>query len=291
MKTGTPELQTLLTGLAFGESPRWHSGRLWFSNWGAQEIISVDASGKSKVELRVPFSSFPFSIDWLPDGRLLIVSASEQPLLRQEPDGSLVPHADLSNLHINTWNEIVVDGRGNIYLNGSSYNPRASEAFTPGIIALITPDGQASQVAGDFAFPNGMAIAPDNSTLIIAESYRHRLTGFEIGPDGSLANRYIWADLGDGTPDGICMDAEGVVWYADVPNHCCVRVSRGGEALQKIELDRGCFACMLGGEDDKTLFMLAAEWGGMENMSEARRTGQLLSSHAPAPGSGWPDRK
>src|SRR6266700_2996365 len=128
-----PELQTLMTGLAFGESPRWHDGRLWFSNWGAQEIIAVDPKGKSEIVVRLPFPSFPFSIDWLPDGRLLILSSSDQPLLRQESDGSLVPHADLSR----GFNEIVVDGRGNAYINGAGFNPLADEKFAPGIITLV----------------------------------------------------------------------------------------------------------------------------------------------------------
>lgn len=155
-----PEVQTLLTGLAFGESPRWHDGRLWFSNWVAQEIVAVDVEGKSEVIVPVPFPSFPFSIDWLPDGRLLIVSASDRPLLRREPDGRLVTHVDgLAR----GWNEIVVDGRGNAYINGGGFDLLAGEAFAPGIVALVTPDGSARQVADGIAFPNGMAVTPDRS--------------------------------------------------------------------------------------------------------------------------------
>ena len=130
MSAGTPmpESQTLMTGLAFGESPRWHDDRLWFSDWVAHEIIAVDLEGKSEVVVRVPFPSFPFSIDWLPDGRLLIVSTSDRPLLRREPDGSLVAHA--ANLD-RGWNEIVVDGRGNAYINGAGFDPLAGEEFAP----------------------------------------------------------------------------------------------------------------------------------------------------------------
>ena len=149
-------VQVLMIGLAFGESPRWHDSRLWFSNWGAQEIIAVDPKGKSEVVVRLPFPSFPFSIDWLPDGRLLIISSSDQPLMRQEPNGSLVPHAELSR----GFNEIVVDSRGNAYMNGAGFNPLAGEKFAPGIITLVTPDGSAKQVAEGIAFPNGMAITP-----------------------------------------------------------------------------------------------------------------------------------
>ena len=279
-----PEVHTLLTGLAFGESPRWHDGRLWFSNWVAQEIVAVDLEGKSEVIARVPFPSFPFSIDWLPDGRLLLVSASDRPLLRREPDGELVTHAILSR----GWNEIVVDGRGNAYINGVGFDLLAGEAFAPGIIVLVTPDGSARRVADGIAFPNGMAVTPDNQTLIVAESYARRLTAFDIEEDGSLSNRRVWADLGDGVPDGICLDAEGAVWYGDVPNKRCVRVREGGEVLQTIDLDRGCFACMLGGVDNRTLFMMAAQWGGPAAMAEAPRTGQVLTAQAPAPHAGWP---
>ncbi len=280
-----PEVQTLLTGLAFGESPRWHEDRLWFSNWGAQEVVAVDLEGKSEVIVRVP--SFPFSIDWLPDGRLLLTSGRSGLLLRREPDGELLTHADLTSLS-GGWNEIVVDGRGNAYLNGGGFDLLAGEAFAPGIVALVTSDGSARQVADGIAFPNGMAVTPDNKTLIVAESYAKRLTAFDIEASGSLSNRRGWADLGDGVPDGICIDAEGAVWYGDVPNKRCVRVREGGEVLQTIDLDRGCFACMLGGVDNRTLFMMAAEWGGPAAMAEAPRTGQVLTAQAPAPHAGWP---
>ena len=276
-----PEPRTLLTGLAFGESPRWHEDRLWFANWGAQEVVAVDLDGDSEVVTRVP-TTLPFSIDWLPDGRLLVVSGREALLLRQEPDGSLVTHADLSGVN-EVFNEIVVDGRGNTYVNGAS-----SDLSAPGIVALVTPDGSARQVADGIAFGNGMAVTPDNSTLIVAESHGNRLTAFDIAAGGGLSNRRVWADLPGGFPDGICLDADGAAWYADVPNQHCVRVGEGGEVLQTVELDRGCFACMLGGADDRTLFMMAAEWHGMENMDPEARTGQVLTVEAPAPGAGWP---
>ena len=275
---GRPEVGTLLTGLAMGESPRWHENRLWFSDWGAQEIVAVDLDGNREVVVRTPFG-LPFCIDWLPDGRLLIVSGRECLLLRRELDGSLVSHADLRGLSDKAWNEIVVDGRGNVYINGG-----------PGIIALVAPDGSARQVADRIAFPNGMAVTPDNATLIIAESHGKRLTAFDITPDGSLSNRRVWADLGSGVPDGICIDADKAVWYGDVPNKRCVRVREGGAVLQTINLDRGCFACMLGGMGKRTLFLIAAEWRGMENIPEVARarTGQVLTAEAPAPGVGWP---
>jgi sugar lactone lactonase YvrE len=280
-----PELQTLMTGIAFGESPRWHDDRLWFSDWGTQEIIAVDLEGKSEVIVSMP--SFPFCIDFLPDGRLLIVSAHDRLLVRREPDGSLVTHADLSSLSEHPWNDIVVDGRGNAYVGNIGFEFPGGE-FAPGSLALVTPDGSARQVAGGVAFPNGIVVNPDNSTLIVAASYANRLTAFDIAVDGGLSDRRVWAELGDGVPDGICLDAEGAVWYGDVPNRRCVRVREGGEVLQAIDLDRGCFACMLGGPARRTLFMVAREWGGVESTDEGARTGQLLTAPAPAQGTGWP---
>src|ERR1700730_9584709 len=279
------ELHTLLTGLVFGESPRWHDDRLWFSDWGAQEVIAVDLDGRSEVITHI--QSFPFCIDFLPDGRLLVVSARDRLLLRREPDGSFVTHVDLSSLSTSPWNEIVVDGRGNAYLNNIGFDFPGGE-FAPGIIALVTQDGSARQVADGVAFPNGMVVTPDNSTLIVAESYANRLTAFDIAADGSLSNRRVWAAVGDNHPDGICLDAEGAVWCADVGNKHGIRVREGGEVLQTVQLDRGCFACMLGGADQKTLFLLANEWNGPASMAEGARMGQVLMVEAPARGVGWP---
>jgi sugar lactone lactonase YvrE len=277
-QSSSPAVATLLTGIAMGESPRWHDNRLWFSDWGAQEIVATDLDGNKEIIVRTPFG-LPFSIDWLPDGHLLIVAGRESRLMRRERNGSLVTHAELGAISDKGWNEIVVDGRGNGYINGF-----------PGIIALVTADRCVRQVADGIAFPNGMAITPDNETLIIAESHGKRLTAFDIAANGSLSNRRVWADLGAGVPDGICIDADRAVWYGDVPNKRCVRVREGGEVLQTIDLDRGCFACMLGGMDRRTLFLIAAEWRGMESIPEVARaqTGQVLAIKAPAPGVGWP---
>lgn len=281
-----PALQTLLTGLKFGESPRWHDGRLWVADWGAREIIAVDLKGKSEIVARAP--SFPCCIDFLHDGRLLMVSADDGLLVRREPDGSVVTHADLRGLSGRTWNEIVVDGRGNAYVNGAGFDLQAGAAFAPGIVAVAPPDGAARQVADGIAFPNGMAVTPDNATLIVAESYAKKLTAFDIAADGSLANRRVWADLGDGVPDGICLDADGAVWYADVPNKRCVRVREGGAVLETIALDRGGFACMLGGEDGRTLFMVVREWRGFESAADPSLASDVLTAQAPAPSAGWP---
>lgn len=283
MKREMAEVKTLMSGLAFPESPRWHEGRLWVSDWGAHEVIAVDLEGRSEVVARG--RTFPMCIAFLPDGRLLIVSSSEGLLLRQESDGSLVTHADLNGVAEPRWNDIVVDGRGNAYVNNIGFDFGSGE-FAPGIVALVSADGSARQVADGVAFPNGMAVTPDSSTLIVAESYGNKLTAFDIAADGSLSKGRVWADLQDGVPDGICIDAEGAVWYGDVPNKRCVRVREGGEVLGTIELDRGCFACALGGADKPTLFMTANQWRGAENMADGARMGQVLTAEAPAPGAG-----
>jgi sugar lactone lactonase YvrE len=278
------EPRVLLSGLAYVESPRWHDDRLWFAHWGAGEVVAVNLDGVREVVGSGP-PGLGWSIGWLPDGRLLVTGEA---LMRREPDGSMLQHADLSALS-DDWNEIVVDGRGNIYVNGRcDFDP--GEGDPPGIIALVTPDGSVRQVADAIAFPNGMVVTADNSTLIVAESFAGRLTAFDIAADGSLSNRRPWAQLGDGVPDGICIDAEGAVWYGDVPNQRCVRVREGGEVLQTVELDRGCFACALGGPDGRTLFILAAEWRGIEKLDQtlAARTGRVLTIPAPLPGAGWP---
>jgi sugar lactone lactonase YvrE len=276
--------RVLLEGIAFPESPRWHDGRLWFSDWLAHQVIALDPNGGHEVMAEV--DAFPFSIDWLPDGPMLITAG--QRLLRSEPDGSLATHADLSELTEFGLNEIVVDGRGNVYVNGPGFDMMGGGEFAPGIVAVLRSDGSAEVVADGIAFPNGMAITPDGSTLIVADSYASELTGFDIGADGRLSNRRAWADLGEDNPDGICLDAEGAVWYADVPHGHCVRVAEGGEVLQTVEVDRGCFACMLGGPDGRTLFIAAQEWNGPEQIGTGPRTGQILSIDAPSAHAGHP---
>lgn len=282
MSTSSPQLHTLLTGLVMGEVPRWHDGRLWFSDMGASEVLAVDLAGQSEVVARVR----TLGLGFLPDGLLLVVSGGDGRLLRRERDGSLVTYADLSPLARTFWNDLVVDGRGNAYVDNVGFDFPAG-AFAPGSLALVTPDGAARQVAEGLAFPNGMAVTPDNATLIVAESYGGKLTAFDIAADGGLSNQRVWAELPGGHPDGICLDAEGAVWYADVPAKRCVRVREGGAVLQTIELDRGCFACTLGGSDQRTLFMMAAEFSRTGNMA-GTRTGEILTAEVPVAGAGWP---
>jgi sugar lactone lactonase YvrE len=274
----------LLTGLTFGESPRWHQGRLWLCDWAQGEIIAVDRDGKSELMARV--ATFPFCIDPLPDGRMLVVAGGQARILIDEidEDGDLGPYAELGGLTTKPWNEIVVDARGNAYVNNIGFDFPGGE-FAPGIVALVRPDRTVTQVAGDLAFPNGMALTDGGATLVVAESYAARLTAFDIGPDGGLANRRVWADLGEGAaPDGICVDGEGAIWYADVPNRRCVRVREGGEVLRTVDLELGCFSCALGGDGEDTLFLVVNDWEDPQMMSG--RTGQVLIVPArPQPGS------
>jgi sugar lactone lactonase YvrE len=285
----------LLDGLAYVESARWHADRFWFAHWGAEEVIAVDLDGKAEVMAAGP-PGMGWSIAWLPDGRLLTTGRE---LRRHEPDGSTVRHADLSTVSTTNWNEIVVDGRGNIYVNCTGFDFLGGEQPKPGKIALVTPDGEVRQVADGIEFPNGMVISPDNSTLIISESFGSRLTAFDIADDGTLSGRRVWAD-GVG-PDGICLDADGAVWTQstdtsvhtgnpDDPAGVFIRVAEGGRVLDRIEVDRAGFACALGGPGRTTLFMLAAQWRGPDKVAEviAERTGQVLVADAPAAGVGWP---
>lgn len=268
---GNPRV--LLDGVRFGESVRWHDGRVWFSDWGAGEVVALDLAGNHEVIHRM--ETFPFSLDWLPDGRLLVVSSTLQ---QTDAHGELQTHTDVSHLAAG-WNEIAVDGRGNVFVNEVGFDLMSGAEPSSGTIAVVTPDGDSRVVADDVWFPNGMAVTADDSTLIVAESYRNRLTAYDIGSDGGLTGRRIWAALGSDVPDGICVDVDGAVWYADVPNQKCVRVREGGEILETVHVDRGCFSCALGGPDGRTLFIAATEWRGPEAMFQGEPTGQILAVH------------
>ena len=277
----------LYEGIAFGESPRWRDGRLWLSDWGAREALAVDEAGNGEVVVRVDFPAFPMCIDFAADGRLLVVAGRNGRLLALERGGSLSTYAQLDRLATTPWNDIVVDRQGNVYVNNTGFAFPGGE-FAPGTIALVGVDGSARQVADGLAFPNGIAITADGGTLIVAESYAQRLTAFTIDADGALRDRRVWAETPGDHPDGICIDADGAVWYADVGNEHCVRVREGGEVLDTVACDRGCFACMLGGVDGRTLFIVAQEWGGPHQLQQGVRTGQLLATAAPAPHAGRP---
>ncbi len=268
------------TGLGLGESPRWHQGRLWVCDWVRGEVLSFDAVGARRVELVM--SGLPFSVDWLPDGRTVLTSTDG--VVVAGADGVCTPYGAAGR----GWNEIVVDPRGHTFVNAIGFDLMGGQEARPGTVSVVRRDGTTVEVADDVWFPNGMAVTPDGETLIVAESYAHRLTAFDIAADGTLGGRRVWADLGEAFPDGICLDAEGAVWYADVPHRRCVRVAEGGRVLEMVEADRGCFACMLGGEDGKTLYVLAADWGGPQGIGGGEPTGQVLTHRVTVPHAGRP---
>jgi sugar lactone lactonase YvrE len=279
-------MDVLLSGRGLVESPRWHADRLWFGDWTAGEIIAVDDAGANVV---VRHRALPLCFDFLPDGRLVLVSNQQRALLTAGADGSFQTYADLSALPPAGWNDIVIDGRGNAYVNSPNFDFATGPppgGTQPGVVALVTADGSARIVAEDIAFPNGMAVTADNTTLLVADSYRHCLVGFDIAADGRLSGRRVWAELGEDAPDGICVDAEGAAWYADVPHQHCVRVREGGEVAATVDLDRGGFACMLSATD---LYVVAAKWpGAAALMTHTDWDGQLLRTPVRVGRAGWP---
>jgi sugar lactone lactonase YvrE len=262
------ELYVVEERLGFPESTRWRDGRVWLCNWGSGEVLAVTPDGRGQVMARLARETLPFSIDWLPDGRLLIIDGPKRQLLRLEADGTLDVVADLSGLGPAPFNELLVDDAGNAYVNGG-----------PGLVVLVRPDGTLRTVADGLLWPNGMALVDRDRTLVVADSHAKQLVAFDVAEDSTLSQRRVWADL-EHAPDGICADAEGAIWAASVPGRHCVRVREGGDVLATVTVDRGCFACMLGGADGRTLFIAAAQWRGMDVLASEGPvvTGQLLAA-------------
>jgi sugar lactone lactonase YvrE len=283
------DMDLVSSGFGLLESPRWHAGRLWFADWTAGTINVLNDDGHA--ETVVVHTSLPLCFDFLPDGTMLVVSASTRSLLRLTSAGQLVSHADLTPLSAKGANDIVIDGRGNAYVNSHDADmgtSAAEGAKATGRIYLVPGSGEPRLVADDLDFPNGMAVSPDNATLIVAESYRRRLTAFDIESDGGLAGRRTFAAI-DGPPDGICIDADDAVWLADVPNQRCLRVADGGHVLDERRADRGVFACMLGGASGTTLYAVGARWPGPAALATFTDwDGSIWASPAPASRAGWP---
>ena len=279
------QLEVLVDGLTFPEAPRWHDGRLWFSDMGAARVMAVDLEGRAEVVLEV--AARPSGLGWLPDGRLLVVSMGDRRVLRREAGGELVVHADLAELASFDCNDMVVDGRGRAYVGNAGFDLSARPLQVRSAeIVLVTPEGEARVVDDEVVFPNGSVVTPDGSTLVVAESFGRCLTAFAIAEDGSLSDRRTFAALPGSAPDGICLDAEGAVWLADAAGSACLRVREGGEVVDRVETDRGCFACMLGGPDRRTLFLMTAE--GFQGEAIRRRTAAIEHVEVDVPGAGWP---
>jgi sugar lactone lactonase YvrE len=280
------QLDTVVDGLAFPEGPRWHDGRLIFSDMHAQQVIALTPNGAREVIAEVP--NDPSGLGWLPDRRMLIVSMRDRRVLRQEPDGTLVEHANLWNLAPYHCNDMVVDVHGRAYVGNFGFDIHQQEKPRTTTFIAIEPDGRAHVVANDMSFPNGTVITPDGSTMIVGESMGGRLTAFDIAADGSLANRRIWAQLDGVIPDGICLDAEGAVWSACPLSGKVVRVAEGGAVLRTITTGRaGAFACVLGDDDRRTLYVCTA---GSSDPAECkrRRDGRIERIRVDVPGAGRP---
>jgi sugar lactone lactonase YvrE len=281
-KPRTPSI--VASGLAFGEGPRWHEGHLWLSDMHAHRVVTVDADGGVHRVVRV--AGRPSGLGWLPDGRMLIVSMEDRRLLVY--DGrSLERYADLSHLAPHEVNDLVVDGEGRAYVSQFGFDFRHQGEFRKTSILRVLPDGRSEVAADGLAFPNGMVVTPDGGTLVVGESLAARLTAFDVGADGSLSNRRLFAKLEGAVPDGICLDAEGCVWVASPVSRECLRVREGGEVLERVKTEPMAIACMLGGSDRRTLYVLTSEALEPEECAR-RRSARVESVKVDVPGAGWP---
>ena len=287
-------VELLADGLHFGEGPRWHQGKLWFSDFFDHAVRTVDLAGT--VETKLPVAGRPSGLGWLPDGRMLIVSMTDRLLLRLESE-ALVVHADLSDIATFHCNDMVVDQAGRAYVGNFGFDLDAAEtsgdfagalaAYEGATIARVDPDGSVHTAATGLRFPNGSVITPDGRTMIVAESLAHRLSAFDVAQDGTLSNQRTWADTGSYIPDGICLDADGAVWVADAGGPHCVRIREGGEVLEVVDTEQRCFACMLGGADGRTLFMVTAAYS-LAAEARVHRSGKILTTQVTVGHAGRP---
>jgi sugar lactone lactonase YvrE len=280
------ELQMVVEGLAFPEGPRWHDGRLFFSDQHAHQVLALDPAG-GVVEEIVRVEQQPSGLGWTPDGRMLIVSMLDRRLLQFDGRDGLSEVADLSTLASFHCNDMVVDLEGRAYVGNFGFDLDAGEPPRPATLVAVAPDGTASVAAEEMRFPNGSVITPDGRTLIVGESVAGCLTAFTIEPDGALSERRLWAQLVGATPDGICLDAEGAIWLACPLTNRCLRVAEGGTILEEIATDRPAFACMLGGDDRRTLYICTSEMG-LPSDTVAKRPGRIQSRGVDVPGVGLP---
>lgn len=288
--------RVLTGGIYFGEGPRWHDGRLWFSDFYAHAVKSVSPKGDLRTEFEI--DDQPSGLGWMPDGSMLIVSMTKRQVLRRAPDGAISVHADLGAIATYHCNDMVVDAAGGAYVGNFGFNLDAEIAArgAPDVIAshptaklaYVTPDGDVRVAAEGMHFPNGPVITPDGRTLILGETLAGVLTAFDIGPGGALSNRRVWAPTLPALPDGICLDADGAIWIANPIAPQCVRIAEGGEVLEIIETDgQPCFACMLGGDDGRTLFMMVAASSDHEQAA-GEASGRILVADVDVPRAGRP---
>jgi len=280
----------LADGLYFGEAPRWHAGRLWFSDFHAHAVKSVSLTGDLRTEFGV--ADRPAGLGWMPDGSMLIVSMVNRQLLRRSPNGDIHVHADLSGVATSHCNDMVVDSAGRAYVGNFGFDlyaavderglERVLAEHPTADLVCVAPDGAISVAANDLHFPNGSVITADGGTLIVAETLTGELTAFDVGGDGVLSNRRVWATTWPRVPDGIAIDADGAIWFANPLATECVRIAPGGQILDVIETEQTCFACALGGEDGRSLFLLTAPTFD-ERVAAAAPKGRLLVSRVEIP--------
>ena len=287
--------RVLAEGLYFGEGPRWRDGRLWLSDFYAHAVKSVSLAGDLRTEFEI--DDQPSGLGWAPDGSMLIVSMTKRQVLRRTADGKIALHADLSHIATYHCNDMVLDAAGGAYVGNFGFNldaeieargvPDVLANHATAKLAYVAPDGQTRVAAEDMHFPNGPVITPDGKTLILGETLAACLTAFDIGAGGDLSNRRVWASTAPAVPDGICLDAEGAVWVANPTAPQCVRFAQGGAVLEVIDTGAPCYACMLGGGDGRTLFMLTAS-SSNSHEAAAKPSGAILVATVDSPHAGQP---
>jgi sugar lactone lactonase YvrE len=278
------KLEPFVDSLSFGEGPRWHEGRLWYSDFYVHRVSAADESGTVETIVEVP--GRPSGLGWRPDGTMLIVSMTDKRLMRFA-GGTLTIEAELSSIATGLCNDMIVDARGRAYVGNFGFDRHAGESPRPAVLARVDPDGSVHRAADDLQFPNGTVITPDGKTLIIGETMARRLTAFDIADDGTLSNRRVWAETPNCNPDGICLDAEGAIWVTGAFSHHMVRVLEGGKVTHDLDLgDRAAYACMLGGRDRRTLYVITNTGSGPDMAK--RRDGRIETMRVDVPGAGLP---
>ncbi len=283
---GKHQLETLAEGFVFLEGPRWHDGRLWLSDMWGHTVYTLTESGARTEIAKLP--NRPSGLGFLPDGTLIIVSMADRKLMKREPGGRLSEYADLSGLAAADINDCVVDAVGNVCVGNFGYDLFSGAEPALANLVLVAPDGAMRVVAEDLNFPNGTVITPDGKTLICAETFGHVLSAFDRAPDGSLSGRRVWAELGDRTPDGICLDEDGAIWVASFMSGEFLRVSEGGAISDRIEVPgKRAVACNLGGTDGRTLFALTYE-GELEDIASGEENARVEVCRVDVAGAGSP---
>ncbi|MCY4036078.1 MAG: SMP-30/gluconolactonase/LRE family protein [bacterium] len=279
-----PKPEPFIDGIDFGEGPRWHDGRLWYSDFFQHTVNAAAPDGSVEAIVEVPGQ--PSGLGWMPDGDLLVVSMRDRRVMRYN-GSALVEHADLSGIATSHCNDMILDAEGRAYVGNFGFDLHAGEDFASATLALVQPDGAAEAAAGDLAFPNGAVITPDGAAYIVGESFASQFTAFDFGPDGRLENRRLWAAVPGTIPDGCCYDAEGGIWYADAAGRAALRVVEGGEITHRVETELNCFAVMLGGEDRRRLFLVTAP-GSHPDEVQGLGQGRIESVPVEIPGAGRP---